>query len=443
MPSVPPSASTLANPACGPLVAKDFELPPFDKTVAAEVANPKVVDRQNAMAPFYEALGALVRGQAKRHVRIAVYGDSNMTMDYITGGLRRFLQARFGDGGHGFVAAARPWNWYRHMDVRHEVSESAWTHYATSTHPTMDHHYGMSNICAESLSLGAWSYVETAKDDAPIGTKVSSVDVYYMKRPKVGMFEIRVDGKVAKEVDTRDEETRAAFEHLDLDDGPHKVEVKVSKGFVRMLGTTFERTKPSVVVDSFGTGSFNYDQFNRVSAASRDPMLQRRQYDLVVFLLGTNVFTTDEKTEADMAAVAEWYRTALPKVPLLYMTPPDIIEARPPTHSAKRIAKLADLIVRVADKLGAASWDFRAGMGGDMAAAAFAKAGYAEFDYTHLKEGGGALMGQRFAHALFEGLKAYADRSPAVGCSDTRTASSAPGTPPSSAPASTALPTPR
>ena len=53
----------------------------------------------------------LARGKATEHVRIAVYGNSNMTMDYMTGAMRRLLQSKFGDGGHGYVAMARPLAW--------------------------------------------------------------------------------------------------------------------------------------------------------------------------------------------------------------------------------------------------------------------------------------------------------------------------------------------
>jgi hypothetical protein len=412
------ATATAQATSCALLPASAFDLPPYDRTVAANAANPKIVDPKTSLAALYERLAERLRDHATSHVRIAIYGDSNMTMDYISGGLRRLLHARFGDAGHGFVAAARPWSWYLHMDVRHEISEGGWVQYSTSTRPASDHHYGIANIAAESLGAGAWSFVETAKTGAPTGTRVSHVEVYYMQRPVRGRFEIRVDGKSVREVDPYAEVATASSTSLDIADAPHRIAVVATKGHVRILGTTFERGSPSVVVDSFGIGSFNYEQFGRVSAVSRDPMLKQRAYDLVVFLVGTNVYTADAKTEADIRAVASAYRAALPDVPLLFMTPPDLIEARPPLRSSPRMAKLGTLITRVAGEIDAASWDFRAAMGGELSIRAFANAGYAEHDYTHLREAGGALMGQRLAHALFEGMREYVASHPTAGCKD-------------------------
>ncbi len=405
--------------ACEPLTEAQLTLEPYDKTVAGDVENPPVLDEKASLAPLYEHLAALARKRTQRHVRLGFYGDSNMTMDFISGGMRRFLQKKFGDGGHGFVALARPWGWYRHMDVRHDVAESSWSHFATSTHPTWDGQYGLSNICAESKTPGAWSWVETAKDDAPIGQKASSIDVYYMKRPVAGAFEIKVDGKVVKEIDAQADAIESAFEHLDVPDGPHKLAIAVTKGRVRMLGATLERTEPSVIVDSFGVGSLNFDQFNRVSAESRDPMLKRRGYDLVMFMLGTNVFATEEKTVKDVELIVKWYRAALPDVPLLFLSPPDQDEGKgKPARSARHVIKMGALVKRIAEANGVGFWDFRGAMGGDDSMGKFSKAGYADWDFTHFREKGGQLMGERLSHALFAGLRDYAKKNPRAGCKE-------------------------
>ena len=56
------------------------------------------------MNALYAKLARLLRHAATDHVRIGMYGDSNMTRDYITGEMRRTFQLRQGDGGHGFVS---------------------------------------------------------------------------------------------------------------------------------------------------------------------------------------------------------------------------------------------------------------------------------------------------------------------------------------------------
>jgi hypothetical protein len=101
---------------CEPIDKTAYDIGPLE-TKVADVPLPAIVDDSSDLAPFYERLARLARGKAKDHVRIAVYGDSNMTMDFITGQMRRLFQAKFGDGGHGYVAMARPWGWYRHWVV--------------------------------------------------------------------------------------------------------------------------------------------------------------------------------------------------------------------------------------------------------------------------------------------------------------------------------------
>ena len=77
-----------------------------------------------------------------------------MTRDYITGAMRRAFAARFGDAGHGFVALGRPWPWYLHEDVRHDVDLKTWQMFATSTHHVADGYYGFANIAAEASAAG-------------------------------------------------------------------------------------------------------------------------------------------------------------------------------------------------------------------------------------------------------------------------------------------------
>ncbi len=283
------AAAVPEKATCSPIDKSAYDLGTLDPKLSA-VPIGHIVDESHDLDPFYVRLAQLVRGKAKDHVRIAVYGDSNMTMDYITGAMRRLLQGKFGDGGHGYVAMARPWGWYHHMDVNQQLGESKWKKISTSTDHVSDGHYGFANVATESSTPGAYSWVGTADATQPIGKAVSSIDVFYMKRPMGGSFTIKVDDERAVTIDTSSTEAAASFEHFDMPDGPHKLEVVVNAGNVRLFGAALERKTPSIIVDSLGTGALNYEQMLHVSDASRRPMLQRRKYDLVVFLIGTNLF---------------------------------------------------------------------------------------------------------------------------------------------------------
>src|SRR5262249_27239268 len=115
----PTGATRSADPWPTPIACEPLAVPPLDAGKdPVGVPLPPIVDATGlVMGPFYERLARLARGRADDHVRIAVYGDSNLTMDWITGRMRRQLQARYGDAGHGFIALGRPWSHYKHMDV--------------------------------------------------------------------------------------------------------------------------------------------------------------------------------------------------------------------------------------------------------------------------------------------------------------------------------------
>jgi hypothetical protein len=408
--------ATSATPAC-PNVKDDAFLVPVEAPAELALPEPPALDDPGGtLAPFYTRALALLRGTQSAPVRIAMYGDSNLTMDTVTGGLRRQLQGKFGDAGHGFIASARPWDWYHHQDIRQDISMALWTHFTTSTKPTRDHHYGISHVAGESLGPGAKVTIETAKAGAPIGTQASKFAVYYMQRPEGGEFTLSVDGVELQTVNTHGDENVAKSVQLNVADQPHKLTLSVKSGHVRTLGFTSERDVPSFVVDAFGIGSMNYDQFNRVSAASRDPMLKERNYALILFMLGTNVWATESELKTQLTNVISWYRNALPNVPLVFMSPPDAAAPPMPTHSDKRLPKLGALVRSIAVGNGAAFWDFRAAMGGEMSMVRFVRAGLAEYDFVHIKESGGAVMGAQLAKALLADTRAHLAAHPVAGC---------------------------
>ncbi len=425
-PSASSSAATISSgvvvapkPVCAALDPASYDIGPVDAHYLQNVPLGSIVDDAHGLDAFYTRLARLARGKAKDHVRIAVYGDSNMTMDYITGSMRRIFQAKFGDAGHGYVAMARPWAWYHHMDVNQTLSESKWKKISTSTDQVSDGHYGLANVANESDKVGAWSAVATADDTQPVGTKVSAIDVFYMKRPAGGSFAVKIDGAKSRDVDATAAEATAAYEHFDVLDGAHKLEVVVSTGNVRLFGATLERKDPGVVIDSLGTGALNYEQMMHVSDASRDPMLKRRKYDLIVFLIGTNLFAPGLH-EKWMTKDIGMIEAAVPNTPIMILSPPDIELHAEDAHSDPRIVALSKQLADIAKRHEWAFWDFRAAMGGDLSMVRFHKAGLGSQDLVHLTHDGGFLMGNRFSHAIMAGFDAYVKAHPDAGCDPDR-----------------------
>lgn len=246
-----PAIVASEQPACEPLVV---EVPPLDDSLMAAAEVPLIDPTGRGMSAFYERLARVLRGRAKDHVRIGVYGDSNMVMDYITGPIRRDLQLRHGDAGHGFIALARPWSHYRHMDIVQEIG-AAFESYAVTTKPTKDGAYGFAGIVSEASYPGAKVRLKTAPDSSPVGKTASRFDVFYLKGINRGAFDLVIDDNKIATLEGKAAERSVGIYRAEVEDGPHTFDTVVSAPpYVRLLGAALERRTPSIVVDQLGVG---------------------------------------------------------------------------------------------------------------------------------------------------------------------------------------------
>ena len=409
-----------AKPACpAPEPAK---IAPFEvekKIITADV--PKIVDPSGSLAPFEDKILALSRGTSQAPIRIGFYGDSNLTSDFMTGHFRRSLQARFGDAGHGFVAMARPWAWYSHEDVHHHGTWPLFHQFDCTTDPVVGHRYGFANMASESAKPGAAAWVATADGDAKVGRSASRFEVYFLKQPKGGTFDILLDGKPVKTVVTAAPDFAAGFETIEAPDGTHEVKCIVKGDYsVRLYGTTLERdvVEPGmnggIVVDSLGAGALNFQRFMLTEPVIRKAQLERRRYDIVFVWLGMNSMWL-EPNKGWATDTVKTLREALPGVPVVLVAPPDS-EKPGSTKTDPRIVSIVKQLATVAEEQKAAFWDLRAAMGGDGAFLEFMKYGLGATDRVHLSREGNVLLGQRLLAALFEDIRARLAANPAAGC---------------------------
>lgn len=429
-----PSAKAASSEAQCPAADREKLAPFVVDHSAIKAAVPEIEDSKEAMASFYDKVIALARGKTGRdHVRIGVYGDSNLTSDHLTGHMRRQLQARFGDGGHGFVALARPWAWYTHEDVHHHGTWPLFKQMDCTTDPVPGHRYGFANMAAESSTGGAAAWVGTADASSPVGTTASEFDVYFMKQPRGGSFDLVLDKKVVRTVSTKSDEIGAGFEKIETTDEAHELKCVVKgDGVVRLFGATLERSasssrpapaEPSVreggiVVDSLGTGAMNFQRFMLVESEIRKAQLEHRKYDLVIVWLGMNSMWL-YPNRAWVHDTITTLRDALPGLPVLMLTPPDSVKMGE-SKSDPRIVQLVKQLREVSEETGAAFWDFRAAMGGDAAYLDFMKRGLAANDRAHLSKTGNEVMGQRLLAALFQDIARRIEKKPDAGCSNAK-----------------------
>jgi len=415
-PSEPPAPApddpTIKARACEPL---PVAIPPL----LEEPLNPDPVPLedpgQRILAPFYERLAALARGRADRHVRIAFYGDSNMTLDLISGAMRRTLQKAYGDGGHGFVAVGKPWRWYDHIDVEHRfVGE--WATFSPSTVRVRDWTYGLGGIVSATREVGARATFATAPKDAPVGKRASRFGIFYEVRSRGGVFDVLVDGEKLQRVDTSEGAGLTGYHVVQVEDEPHEFRIlNASKRLIRIFGVTLERDEPGIVLDCLGIGGISYFDLARLDSEVNASMLEHRPYDLVMFLIGANTWKAKENPAA-VAKLAALHRRHRGDQPILVMSPPDHTKKVGDATSDPQFVKIATALRRAARVQGCAYWDFREAMGGEGSMSRFFHANLAAKDLYHFTRSGAAFMANRATHALLEGFQAYARAHPSAGC---------------------------
>jgi hypothetical protein len=408
--ATPPPADTVT---CRALDEALLEPPPCHDAIAS-VPVPAVVDPTGSLAHFHEKLVAVARG-APTQLRIALYGDSNAQADMMTGHMRRVLQGRLGDAGHGFVALGHFKGWYGHQDVQRGASWKVFRNIQVSNDIVMDGHYGFANLASETSNGGARAWVATAKEGA-VGTRASIFDVFYFRRPNGGTFDVVADGAVVKTISTRADDFEAGIERVTLEDGPHEVAcVSRGRGPVRLTGIALERDVPGVIIDSLGTGAMSIGHMTWVKSSTRRPMLESRAYDLVIMHLGTAQGVLSLHKEWAKKVIDE-LRAALPDASILFLTPPDMLSGRFGPTSDPRIVTVAQQIREIASESNVAFWDYRAAMGGNASMQTFLRKKLAWTDAVHLGNKGQQLMGDRLMHALLEDNARFRAEHPDAGC---------------------------
>ena len=368
------------------------------------------------LSAFHEKLAALSRAPKERLVRVAFYGDSNLTLDQLSGTLRRKLQGQFGDGGHGFVGVGSPWRGYRHQDVQRQMVGHWETYIFTRGAKPRVGGFGASGMSAATGEPGAKMKLGTAKAGASVGTKATQLIVFYARHAKGGRFRVRVDGAEVAMIETQSVVSESTHVAVPMEDAGHSISIEnLDRKFVHLLGTVLERPH-GLVVDTLAVTGATYGAIAKLDKESVRPMLAARHHDLVLFMLGTNFWNSAENL-AGLDTMVARHRASNPSVSILIIGPPDHVRTKTSTQSDPRVVRVIDELRNAARERGLAYWDLRAAMGGDGSMRNFYYKGLAGKDLYHLTEKGAGMLGERLAHALLRSHAAYLERQPTAGCS--------------------------
>ncbi len=347
--------------------------------------------------------------------RIGFWGASHVAGEYFTGHIRRVLQERHGDGGHGFVMPAPPWKGYRAADLN-LCSGGKWSSdYDRRSGGRGDGMFGPGGISVESADPAAFGWVQTTKEN-PQGRTVARFEVLFLRQPGGGRLRLTVDDAAPVEVSTGSPEgggygPGAAILHVAP--GQHRLTLApAGDGPVRILGVNLEAAEPGaaqgVVVDAMGVNGRTASSWLRWDKAQLQQWFSRRPYDLIVLAYGTNegndASMTPEVYRKTLESVLVRVRELMPETPCVLVGPGDRAKKLQTDLYAiwSPNAAVARVQAEVGPRYGCATWDTLSAMGGEGSSLSWARAvpPLMSSDMIHLSGAGYKLLGEQFIRLI-------------------------------------------
>jgi hypothetical protein len=396
--------------ATGPIAREPLDTTPIPSADTSPVA---IVDETHSLDKLFAVLARAERREPSAVARILFFGDSVVASDFGTGTLRRLLDGRFGDAGHGFVLVANAWPQYFHNDV-YRLADKGF-HVSRIVGPrASDGLYGLGGV-SFTASPGLRSRIGTAKT-GDYGRNVSRFDIAYVAQPGGGTIEARVDGAVARAIETADTVKHAAFAEIKVPDGPHELELLVRNGNVRLFGVALERESPGVVLDALGIVGARIRTLDESDDANFAEALAWRKPSLLVFQFGAN-----ESGDGFAYSMPDYHRTmkeiidkmaaAVPAAGCLVIGAMD--RARKENDRLVTVPIIPHIVEeqrRVASEVGCAYYGTFEAMGGKGSMARWVAKGYGAGDFTHPTSWGAEKLGKWIYSALLASYDGYQKR---------------------------------
>ncbi len=359
---------------------------------------------------FFHALKKTQNKEQGALTRIAHFGDSIVVSDYVSGTLRRKLQKKFGDAGHGYMLIANAWPAYFHNDVfRFATAGFRISRIVGPT--TKDGFYGLGGVTFRAYSGVRARYGTASKGD--YGRAVSRFVLTYLARPHGGNFELIADGTLSREISTKSKKTEVRSETIELEDGEHQLELIIKRGESRLFGVSLERDVPGVILDALGVQGARIRFLDKQNDEHFAERLRWSNPNLLVFQFGANesgdgyAYSMPDYQKT-MQAVIRQAQAALPQASCLIIGAMD--RARKENGSITSM-KIIQLIIkeqeRAAKELGCAYFNTYDSMGGWGSMPAWVRRGLGQADMTHPTGIGAQRIGNWIYRALMQRYDQY------------------------------------
>jgi lysophospholipase L1-like esterase len=367
----------------------------------------------DALTGFYRSLERTSRQEPGAITRILYFGDSIVTSDYVSGTLRRKLQAEFGDAGHGFSLLANAWPAYFHNDV-YRFASSGWLVSRVVGPLLTDGIYGLGGVSFRAPP-GARARVGTAKKGR-FGRQVARFELAYYRCPEGGTFELKLDGQPLRTIDTAGTPPGVAYETVTAPDGEHELELVTTKGYVRAFGVVMERDTPGVVLDALGIQGARARFLDQQDDQHFAEQLRWRKPSLIVYQFGAN-----ESADGFAYPMVDYHRTlvavlrqakqAVPGAGCLVLGTMDRAERRGDVMTTVSVVPaLVEEQRRASAETGCAFFSLFHAMGGMGSMGHWVRRGLGQADLTHPTGAGSEVLATWIYRALVNGYQQHRAR---------------------------------
>lgn len=355
----------------------------------------------------------LRRAENGERVRISVFGASHTGGDYWTGHIRRVLQARYGDIGHGFTMPVRLYSGARGADIN-LCSYGEWTRdYVGRTDGHNDDLLGLGmSVSSEDPAHFAW--LETTHTN-PIGREASIFEILSLGQFGGGSFLAQIDRSAPVLIPTHSESTTLIHTRLEVAEGSHRLTISpTGDGEIRLFGISVEKPGSGVLVDSIGIRG----RQARTWLSWNENLLQSALHvlapDLVVLAYGTNEANdtdyTMEKYREELREVLEKLRRVQPRSACILVGPSDRGTEKKGRYTIWNRTELVAQVQReTAPEFDCVFWDWQQATGGkgSMIAWHFTDPPLASPDLIHFTPQGYVHSAELFLEALDDASQHY------------------------------------
>ena len=337
------------------------------------------------LARFYAKLEALRAGRRSRPVTILHIGDSHIANDSFTKGIRKRLQATYGDAGRGPMIPPKVFPFARAAQVKMTRSGPWKSFYSLKNKGGP---YGISGVRVSSASRSAKLNVSSENG------AFDFVEVTMVTGPSAGGVTISAGGE-SKTFSARS--SRTGSKTVRLSARAKSATVRPSGGgTTSILHWSTGRDRPGVRYVNFGQVGATVNVTKRWNDAILADDLKAMKPDLIVYGYGTNEGFNSRLNLAAYRKYATAFvrkmQRAAPGADIAFIGAADGASRRTKRGSRcrggyvtpVRLGGVRDTLRKMARDMGAGYWDWAAAMGGRCSVDRWAGQGLAAKDRVHL-----------------------------------------------------------